>query len=701
MSEHGKPIHIEPVDFRAHPGRKGPGRRARRLKNLWVVLGMGLLLAGAGLVWLVLTGPTVSIRIDPSPDAMELRGGFYRIPIGDEFLVWPGRYRVQARKSGYVILDHEFEVSGGNVNLELSLDELPGLLTVSAQSVRGEDVAEARVFCDETELGMVPVQQYPLPGGPVRLDVRAERYLDGGTNVLIQGEGQEQVVVVPLVPAWGDVRINAAPQTAILQVNGASQGGMPVDLELMAGNYEIRLEEDGYKPFVTQLVVEANARLDLGVLNLAESDAVLLLTSTPTGALVTVDGQFAGMTPVTANVTPNVTHRVRFSTAGHDPVDREIRLAPMETNKLEVALTPILAKIRFMVEPDGTELVVDGIPVGPTPSSMDLTTEEHRLELRKEGFVSHIVIVRPKTGIPQEVKVTLAPVPPVIHAKKVEGSPVKAGSDAVLPPRLVRIAPVGTFRMGASRREQGRRSNETLRKVQLTRPYLIGTHEVTNEEFMRFTSKHHSGSVRQLTLNRAEQPVANVTWADAAAYCNWLSEQQGLEPVYERDGSRTISKAPIPNGFRLPTEAEWAYAARVVEGDTLLRYPWGHGFPPPSGVGNFADESVRRVMVKNLLKGYNDGVPLTAKPGSFPPNHRGLFDMGGNVGEWCHDRYRDYPIDIHKVEKDPVGPQTGRFYTIRGSSWRSAGITTLRYSYRGYSEEERDDVGFRVCRYDD
>lgn len=701
MSEAGKPIHIEPVDFRTQPDRKKPGEGGRRRKGLVRMLVMGLLLAGAGVVWLVLTGPKVSIRVQPSPDSMELSGGFYRIPIGDEFLVWPGRYRLQASKQGYESLDHPFDVSGENVNLELSLSELPGLLTVSARSVRGEELTNARIRCDGTELGMAPVEQHPLPGGPVRLEVKAERYLDGLTNLVVVGKGQEQVVVVQLVPGWGDVHINAEPRTATLQVNGEAKGVLPVDLELVAGDYEIRIEEVGYKPLVTQLVVAANARLDLGGLKLAEADAVLLLGSTPTGALVTVDGQFAGMTPVTANVTPNQTHKVRFSTAGHSPVDREVHLTPMETNKLEVSLSPILATVRFVVEPEGTELVVDEKSIGTTPSTMDLTTEEHQLEIRKEGFVSHRAIVRPKVGIPQEVKVVLQPVPPVTRAKEAKGDTAKEKGGAFERPSLVRIAPVGTFQMGSSRREQGRRSNETLRKVKLTRPYLIGTHEVTNEEFMRYKSRHHSGSVRQLTLNRADQPVTNVTWADAAAYCNWLSRQEGLEPVYEKDGNRTVAKSSIPNGYRLPTEAEWAYAARVVDADTLLRYPWGRGFPPPKGAGNFADESVRLVAMKNLLKGYDDGVALTAKPGSFTPNHHGLYDIGGNVGEWCHDRYRDYPIDANKVEQDPAGPRTGRYYTIRGSSWRSAGITELRCSYRGYSEEERDDVGFRVCRYDD
>ena len=92
--------------------------------------------------------------------------------------------------------------------------------------------------------------------------------------------------------------------------------------------------------------------------------------------------------------------------------------------------------------------------------------------------------------------------------------------------RLKPVAPAGPFTMGASRREPGRRANENLRKVRLTRPFLIGSREVTNGEFRRFRPTHSSGSVQGFSLNGDDQPVVNVSWNEAARFCNWLSQKE-------------------------------------------------------------------------------------------------------------------------------------------------------------------------------
>ena len=129
-----------------------------------------------------------------------------------------------------------------------------------------------------------------------------------------------------------------------------------------------------------------------------------------------------------------------------------------------------------------------------------------------------------------------------------------------------------------------------------------------------------------------------------------------------------------------------------------MKYPWGEKYPPPPGSGNFADETARDLL-PNHLPAYNDGYAVSAPPAKFRTNALGLFDLGGNVSEWCHDYYSIYSYSAQKVYTDPMGPNEGKHHVVKGSSWTHSGISELRLSYRDYSDTKRPNLGFRICRY--
>ena len=112
------------------------------------------------------------------------------------------------------------------------------------------------------------------------------------------------------------------------------------------------------------------------------------------------------------------------------------------------------------------------------------------------------------------------------------------------------------------------------RQVKLVRPFYLAAKEVSNAEYRKFKSTHSSGSAEGGSLNADDQPVVNVSWEDAARYCNWLSGREGLPTAYEEVNGRMQAVMPTTKGYRLPTEAEWAYVARKYTQKSEWRYPW-------------------------------------------------------------------------------------------------------------------------------
>jgi formylglycine-generating enzyme required for sulfatase activity len=251
--------------------------------------------------------------------------------------------------------------------------------------------------------------------------------------------------------------------------------------------------------------------------------------------------------------------------------------------------------------------------------------------------------------------------------------------------------------MGSPRRESGRRANESQRPVELRRRFYLGTREVTNGEYKQFRPQHRSGFVQQNTLELERQPVVAVGWQDAVEYCNWLSQQEGLPAFYQLQGGKYVPAQPANTGYRLPTEAEWEWAARASRDGTLRKYPWGDALPVPAGSGNYGDRKAQPLL-QTILAELDDGYVVTANVGSFEPNPLGFHDMGGNVAEWTTDLYTVQP-PAATVAVDPLAGAPGNVHVIRGSSWRHATVTELRLAFRDYGEGRRDDLGFRIARY--
>ena len=229
-----------------------------------------------------------------------------------------------------------------------------------------------------------------------------------------------------------------------------------------------------------------------------------------------------------------------------------------------------------------------------------------------------------------------------------------------------------------------------------TNPYNMSVNEVTTNQYQQFDSQHDSGVLGRALLSQDDRPVVNLTWEKAIRFCNWMSERQGLPPAYEYFNGAWRGVVPMTTGYRLPTEAEWVWAARYAAGPNPTRFPWGDNMPPVEVHANYADEAAAN-MVPYHITGYSDNFRGPAPVATFKENELGIFDLAGNVSEWVHDFY-----SLRKPTEtltDPLGPDEGDYHVIRGSNYTHGRFSELRWTFRDYGEEARTDVGFRIARY--
>ncbi len=664
------PVNIEPISFHSR-------QQPRKLKQVPVIRwSAGLLLATvlvliAFSAWFVFTARHVVISIEPVPEDISFSGGSMFTPrFGNYYLMQPGEYRLAAHKECYSPLEYTFSVNDEKrQNLQLKMGKLPGRLLVRAhQSGSAErTITGASVYIDGTEIGQTPAENLKVMPGLRKLEIRADTYQDFLTDIDVEGCSTLQEFNMALLPGWSAVTVSSIPQGANVKVDGTSFGNTPLRMQLSEGTYALEISADLHKPWKQDLIIKPNEPQEIHDIQLQPADGKLAVTTKPSGANVIIGEKFIGQTPLTTVLSPGKKHVVQLSKAGYEKASRTVKVPSAGSQQISVNLKPREGIIDLVVEPAGTELLVNGKSLGAAPKQLRLVALKQTMEFRKKGYHSYRTSVTPRPGFPQQLQVVL----------KSKTMSAEAPSDMITTRDGYRLKLISasSFTMGSSRREQGRRSNETLRDIKLERPFYMGLREVTNREFRAFMAGHNSGTFRGKQLNGSDQPVVRITWEQAALFCNWLSAQESLPPAYVKKSGKMVAVKPLNTGFRLPTEAEWEYAVRFGGKQTSMKYPWGQKFPPEEPEGNYSDQSAKGLL-PSILEEYNDGYAVSAPPAQFKPNGLGLYDLGGNVAEWCHDYYSIYSYSPGNTYRDPAGPEDGKHHVIRGASWRHSSINS-------------------------
>ncbi|MBL8258280.1 MAG: SUMF1/EgtB/PvdO family nonheme iron enzyme [Candidatus Competibacteraceae bacterium] len=232
----------------------------------------------------------------------------------------------------------------------------------------------------------------------------------------------------------------------------------------------------------------------------------------------------------------------------------------------------------------------------------------------------------------------------------------------------------GCFAMGSAETERDRSANEVPHEVCL-KGFWIGKYEVTNAQYQHFDARHDSGSYEPHPLNGPDRPVVRVSWQEAVAFADWLSKKTGAR-------------------FRLPTEAEWEYAARG--GRTQSRY-WNDDPNQACRYANIYDETARKAKPFNWANyPCEDGQVVVAPVGRYAANGFGLHDMLGNVSEWtCSEYDNTYAGGENRCAER--GATAGGRRVLRGGSWSDyPGLVRLAYRFPAAPEYRKFDLGFRL-----
>jgi formylglycine-generating enzyme required for sulfatase activity len=647
------------------------------------VLAIAVIIPVLVIVWFLFTAKSVRLEFTPAVDEISISGGL-SFELGGVYLLRQGDYQISATAVGYQPLDTTLTInSARNQNFALLLTKLPGIVGIDT------DPPGASVNLLDQELGVTPLRDVELPAGGVELFFSKDRYQSQTSIVDIVGMHQPQSISVQLLPDWADVSVTSIPSGAEIFIDDEPTGvTTPGTIEVLTGEHEIRIALPGHRSHRQRILVAAQEQIALEPVTLQQADGLLRITTIPAGAGVTLNGKFEGESPLELAVRSKDRYRLQVFKAGYARVDRSIEVASNEELDISLALQRLTGEVVVIAEPADAQLYVDGQLRGSANQTIRLPPAAHKLEIRRTGYAGYTTEIVPRNGFAQEVKVRL------LTIEEARLAALKPVIRTPLNQELVLLQPED-FTMGASRRQPGRRANETLREITMTRLFYLGTSEVSNAQFKAFAQGHDSGSFEEYALNKDDQPVTRVSWESAALYCNWLSQQEGLPLFYRTEQGKVVGSNPAATGYRLPTEAEWAWAARQVEAAQPLRFPWGSTLPPPDRHGNYADRSAAH-LVGRIIFGYNDNHIVSAPIGTFAPNLKGIYDLSGNVSEWTTDFYA---IPEATPAADPLGPATGDYRVIRGSSWMHGTITELRIPFRDYGVDARQDVGFRLARF--
>ena len=575
----------------------------------------------------------------------------------DQGYYWIEQGRLKSGK------EYKMEIVTGTVRIEVEQAKIQTGWLVFNSVPEGADIYLAENGGEEKHIGTTPMNK-KMPYGTY--NYRAKRYKYHDDVGIARVDKTRVIMDLKLKPAFGSVSVSSQPQGAKVFLDGEDTGKVtPCTIgEIASGRCDIRLQLKDYAPASQSVTVTEGMTASVNV-TLEARFAHVTINSLP-GAAIKVNGAEVGSGSYSNNMAEGI-YDIEASLAGHRPVTKQIEVIVGVPQTIELRPTPIYGMLDVNSNPMGANITINGKSYGDTPTSIEnLLVGDYDVVLTKPGYasVSQRVTVSENASASVDVKMQKGEMKnsqideSALSVSAINLTPnwsasVTPSQRAVLEKLIANMVKVegSTFTMGATP-EQGNDAYEYERPAhQVTlSDYYIGRYEVTQKEWQAVMGDNPS------KFYGDNLPVDYVSWNDCQDFINKLNQLTGLK-------------------FRLPTEAEWEFAARGGKQSKGYKY---------SGSDN----------AKNIAWYEKNSGSKPHQVGTKEPNELGIYDMSGNVGEWCGDWYGRYSSS---AQTNPTGPSSGSSRVLRGGSW----INNARYcrvsnrydsdpSYRHYY------YGFRV-----
>lgn len=597
---------------------------------------------------------------------------------GNRFIFFPGKKILQIQSPGFYSESHEIFIDSASNTQLIELTKKPGKIFFNFES----DL-NFRIFVDGEE--SLPDSNFHLIEAGIRLiEIRNPLYLPFSKEITVTGMDQEQTFKFKLIPNSGEVNLTSNPSGASVYIDERLLGTTPLQTNIPSGLNKLILKKNGYQDFILLEKIEVGKSKSIGPIKLSVMPGVVTVESIPNKAKVMIGESFKGYTPVEIFLEPDIDHILSIDVHGYLTIQQKLNVGTNSNSSVVFELEKEFGNVS--IESNiSAEIYIGDKLLAKTPFNGSLQTIDQKLFIKRKNYRTYSTIIEPSIAFDTKISATLI----TEEEARLRESPReyltkgKQTMKLLVPDMVV---------MGAKRSEIGQRANETIRRVKLTKPFYLSAHEITNLQYSLFKKSFLKDGLKE------NHPVVNISWNEAAIFCNWLSSSEGFSNFYSVVDGNVIGINYQSDGYRLPTESEWSWAARTYsKQNSYLKYPWGNSMPIPKGFGNFADDSAKKEL-PFYIPNYTDSFASSAPVGSFSSNEKEIFDLGGNVSEYVNDFY-SIQADSEKIYVDYLGPKRGNSHVVKGSSWRSASNTELRYAYRDKLSEGDNVTGFRVARW--
>ena len=566
------------------------------------------------------------------------------------------------------------------VSVSAETTSKPVLIRMLYKDVRIDIEHEAMLSAPRWEVDgmLVSEQNNPsiyLPPGEYTLSVSSRYHKPSTRNIKVLPELVKSIQF-EFKSIDIDLKIESNPTDALVFIDGKQIGSTPFNGMISAGQKKIEIRKEGFQPYFETLELYEDGQEKLKNVSLQAIRRSILLKYFPKEGSLFLDGNLIRLKE-SIEIPWNSKSIIRYEAAGYH--SKEIQISE-STKIIDFTLEPSYATLKISSIPSSSIFIADKY-IGKTPEPLKLLAKKHFITLRADGYAPYSFDLDLKESSFNSYEAKLI----TLKDHRFINSKAQFSNSAGV--TMKRFTPT-KMNIGAPRGQKGQMANEQLRTVDFDRSFYISEFEITNKQFSLY-----SGSLVADNL-----PVKGVSWEQAAFFCNWLSKQDGLEPFYKTSGSKVIGFQAKSLGYRLPTEAEWEYVARLANREKTSIFVWGDEYEVPTSAGNLADLSAKGT-VEVYLGDYDDKYTYEAPVGIYGPEISGVYDMSGNVSEWVHDYYSLEPPDKNRVYFNYMGPEYGESRVVKGSNYTSSSWTELRASFKQSSQEARSEVGFRVARY--